>query len=712
MGSQERYQFGPFDLDPRERLCRRGDELVPLTGKAFDLLLLLVRDPGRTLTKAELMAALWPETAVEENNLSQTVFLLRKTLGDNSEQAAYVQTVPRLGFKFVAEVTRVGASPTTTEAKRSAWKWLVAGVLFGALGAGWMVWRFHQPRSSEQLAFRLQIEPPEGGRFVFGQGPDGGVALSPDGRTAAYVVERGGKTELWIRPLDGAVARPLAGTEGAAMPFWSPDNRSVGFFSGSPSGRKLLRVELSGGAPVAIFDVPGAPNGGAWSEDGRIIVGSADSGTGLLEVPASGGKATPLTSLDSSRSETAHRWPQVLRGGRFLYSISSRQPENTGVFVASFAKPTERTKLMATRYQALVGPGGDGKDYLLWVRLPAAVAQQFDLSTLKLVTEPRPVADSVRRLYATIAFAGGVLLYAPAAPPSRLTWLDRSGKPLGEAGEPGDYQNFRISPEGSRVTLARANDAEGMDLWVLETARGVSNRLTSNPGASHLPVWSPDGQRILFSYGVPQNNLYFREASGAGSEQRLTTKQRVQGALDWSKDGRFILYFETGQDSQTDLWVLPMTPDGKPSGDPKPYLRTRFRETHGRFSPGPAPRWVAYQSDESGRWEIYVQSFPEPRGARRISTAGGQYPQWNANGRELFYVSADNQLMAVSLRMDGDSVEPSAPHELFPMPSQPQGQLQIPYDVAPDGQRFLVKGPEEQRPSALTVVVNWPALLR
>jgi DNA-binding winged helix-turn-helix (wHTH) protein/Tol biopolymer transport system component len=716
----EGYQFGPFQIDMNERACRRGDEFIPLTGKAFDLLLFLVRDPGRTHTKNDLMAALWTDTVVEEKNLTQTIFLLRKALGDDSERPVYIQTVARLGYKFVAPVTTAGppqAIPANERSRR--WRWLAAAaVVFGALAAGWTVRHFLRPHPLEQLAFRLQIEPPEGGRFVFGLPQDSGVALSPDGKTAAYVVERGGKRELWIRPLDAADARPLPGTDLAAMPFWSPDNRSVAFFSSSPSGKKLWRIELAGGVAVPICDVRGTPNGGAWSEDGRIIIGSAASGVGLLEVPASGGKATPLTSLDSSRGELAHHWPQVLPGGRFLYSIVSTRPENTGVFVASFATPTERTKLIATEGNALpgaalFGTGGDGKDYLLWRRGWEVVAQQFDLSALKLVTEPRPVADPVRvdNSHMHAALAGGVLLYARLPPSRRLTWLDRSGKPLGEAGEPGDYYNFRISPEGSRVALARWNDAKGLDLWVLEAARGVSNRLTSNPGASHLPVWSPDGLKTLFSHGVPPN-LYLREASGAGAQQRLTDKQTVLGALDWSRDGRFILYFENGQETQLDLWVLPVAPDGKPTGDPKPYLRTRFREILGRFSPGPAPRWVAYQSDESGRWEVYVQSFPEPGGARRISTGGGQYPQWNANGRELFYVSGDNKLMAVSLRVEADSVEPSAPHELFPMLSEPRGLLQIPYDAAPDGRRFLVQGPDEQRAPALTVVVNWPALLR
>jgi hypothetical protein len=201
------------------------------------------------------------------------------------------------------------------------------------------------------------------------------------------------------------------------------------------------------------------------------------------------------------------------------------------------------------------------------------------------------------------------------------------------------------------------------------------------------------------------------DTSGAGIEEPLTQPGALQNPHDWSPDGHFILYQQVGQDTGNDLWYLPVTPDGKPEGDPKPYLRTRFKEWHGRFYPQPHPRWVAYESDESGRPEVYVQSFPEPQGARRISTAGGQYPQWNPNGRELFYASPESKLMAVDVKITQDSVEAGAPHELFPLP-EIFPTLQPPYDTSPDGRRFLVRVPVQQGPQPLHVIVNWPALLK
>jgi len=287
--------------------------------------------------------------------------------------------------------------------------------------------------------------------------------------------------------------------------------------------------------------------------------------------------------------------------------------------------------------------------------------------------------------------------------------MDRAGKLVGEVGEPGEYSMFRLSADSRRAVISR--DAPGgADLWLLELQRGVFSRFTFHPGSNGYPVWSPDGRTILFDSGGSVN-LFRKESSGAGNEQRLTQSPNIQNPTDWSSDGRWALYFEFAPDTALDLWVLPMGPEGKPAGQAKPYLRTPFSESWGRFSPEPSPRWVAYQSDESGRSEVYIQAFPEPRGNFRISTGGGQYPEWGSGGRELFYVSSDFKLMAVSLKLGADSVEPSTPRELFPLPAVDSGWP--PYDTAPDGQRFLVRAVTQQQASQpLTVIVNWPALLK
>jgi Tol biopolymer transport system component len=292
---------------------------------------------------------------------------------------------------------------------------------------------------------------------------------------------------------------------------------------------------------------------------------------------------------------------------------------------------------------------------------------------------------------------------------SQFTWFDRAGKSAGAAGEPGEYTAFRLSPDGRRVVVSRGR-AGGSDLWLLEAERRFG-RLTLNSGANIYPVWSPDGGVIVFSSGSPRN-LFRTESSGAGSEQRLTQSPANQLATDWSRDGRWVLYHETAAETGRDLWLLPVTAQGRPAPDgaPKPFLRTPFNEDWGRFSPESPPRWVAYQSDVTGRYEVYIQAFPEPRGKFQISMGGGRYPQWGTGGRELFYVSPENKLMAVSLKTEANSVEPSAPRELFPLPIVDTGFS--PYDTTPDGQRFLVRAAPGKAGEPLTVIVNWPALLK
>jgi Tol biopolymer transport system component len=618
---------------------------------------------------------------------------------------------PEDRWQSARDLRRALMLPAPSAATPSRRWWIPAAValVIGALG-GWAIAHFRQSPADER-AFRLQIDPPEGGQFVYGNN-SGGIALSPDGRNAAYVAAANGKTALWVRSLDAASGRPLAGTEGAYYPFWSPDGKSIGFFAAG----KVQRVDLAGGAPLTICDVPGSNGrGAAWTGDGRIVLGSL---AGLFQVPASGGTASPLTKIDATHGEGSHRWPQLLPGGRFLYWARSGSSEDNGVYAASFAKPGERVRLVNTDAAAFYAPGGDRKSYLLWTRGGTLVARELDVTSLRLAGEPHPVADPVGKISLiggtnAAVSANGVLLYGSANTSSRFSWLDRTGKLLGGVGEPGEYGAFRLSADGRRAAIAR--DAPGgADLWLLEVQRGVSGRLTFHPGTNAYPVWSPDGRTILFGSTGAQTgaqNLFRKESSGAGNEQRLSQSPNVQDPTDWSGDGRWALYHEVAPETGFDLWALPTTPDGKPTGQAKPYLRTPFNESWGRFSPEPSPRWVAYQSDESGRNEVYIQAFPEPRGKLRISTGGGQYPQWGPGGRDLFYVSPDFKLMAVGLKLGADSVEPSTPRELFLLPTVDNGFS--PYDTAPDGLRFLVRAtPQQQVSQPLTVIVNWPALLK
>ena len=272
---------------------------------------------------------------------------------------------------------------------------------------------------------------------------------------------------------------------------------------------------------------------------------------------------------------------------------------------------------------------------------------------------------------------------------------------------------FRISPDERQVVVQLRRD---VDLWLLDTTRGFPRRFTSGPGGQRThPIWSPDGHTILFGRrGATETTwtIYRKVASGTHDEEPVIQGTDFAQPTDWSGDGRWIIDYETDPKNRFDLWILPVTPDGKPRQDdkPRPYARTPFNERFGRFSPGPSPRWVAYQSDESGQNEIYLDAFPEPRSKIRISAAGGTFPQWRGDGRELFYLSLDFKLMAVTLTQTGESIEPSPPRALFAI-SAP-GNIVSPYEASRDGQRFLVLSAQEETSQSLPVIVNWPALLK
>jgi Tol biopolymer transport system component len=606
------------------------------------------------------------------------------------------------------EDTLAGSGPSTNDVQPGMrpripagwWLGAVVGVLLLSGVVRLIVARF-RPVAIEGGVLRLQINPPEGGRFIFGQIDTGGFAISPDGRTAAFETSLNGQTGLWVQALDGTSAKLLPGTEDSMYPFWSPDNHSIAFFTTS----KLQRVDLAGSTPQLICDV-GSGRGGTWTEDGRILFGTISAG--ISQVSAGGGTPTSLTTLDLSRGENNHRWPQMLPNGRFLYWAQSAKPENTGVYATSLANPTERVQLVRTDTNGLYAVGSDGRSYVLWMQGGVLMAQEIEAGGLKLVGDTHPVADPVGfngldgHMNVT-ASANGLLLYSTSNTLVEFNWVDRTGKTK-VVSETGTYSAFRLSPDGRRAAFAR-DATGGLDLWLLDLERGVPDRFTLDSGVNSHPVWSPDASMLLWSFGSPRN-LFLKPIRNSGTPQRVTQSTNNQFATDWSRDGRFVLYHEIAPGTQRDLWVVSPTGGNSTS---RPYLRTAFNESWGRFSPEPTPRWVAYQSDETRRLEVYVDTFPEPTDKKRISTNGGTYPQWSADGRELFYVSADFKLMAVSINYGGESVNPSASRELFAL--SPLNTGLSPYDTAPDGQHFLVRAaPDRATSQPLTMIVNWSKL--
>ncbi|MBZ5620758.1 MAG: serine/threonine-protein kinase [Acidobacteriia bacterium] len=596
--------------------------------------------------------------------------------------------------------------PVTVKANGRVWIGIACALILASMGV-WAATHFRQPVADDRV-IRFQIVAPEGGSLLAGSGFAGGFNVSPDGRMAVFAGVVKGKSGLWIRPLEAATARLLPGTEGAGNPFWSPDSRSVAFSAGGV----LQRFDLSRETASKICEINGVFWGGSWAVDGRILFSIREAG--LFQVPDSGGTPSQVKDLDRSHGDLNFSNPQILSGGRFLYTVQGLQ--SAGVYAGSLKKPAERMRLLSaenTPSTSQTGAScvtfGDGKHYLIWIAGTTLFAQQFDPDELRLMGESSSLADPVFDVQA----GGNVLLYATSPPLRQFKWFDRTGKEISSLGEPGPYNSNRISPDGRRVATTRSGRTP--DLWILETGRGVASRLTSGRGIHILPVWSPDGRTILYSGGAPFNIFRVR-TDGTGSEERVLESQDVLRVNDWSRDGRSVIYNQRAPETGTDLWTLAVTPDGKlaPGAKPRPFAREPFNQDRGRFSPD--VRWVAYQSDESGRYEVYVRAFPESGQKFLVSTGGGAFPQWGpqsrAAGIELFYVSRDRKLMVSTLKLGAQSVEPSAPRELFPMPPGfGANSTAESYDTASDGQRFLINAPSDS-PQPLNVIVNWPALLK
>ena len=582
--------------------------------------------------------------------------------------------------------------PSAKRSGRRRWlAALAALMLVAALGGGWAVSRFAKT-AAEDRVIRFLVTPPTGGS-IHG-GPFEGVAVSPDGQSVAFTADANGQNVLWIRSLDSETARLVPGTEGARFPFWSPDGASIAFFAGSA----LQQIDLPHQKVSKVCDVNGRFSGGAWLDDGRILFASRN--IGIFVVAATGGVPSPVALLDFARGDVTYANPQPLSEGRFLYTVQSL--ESVDIYAASLSKPADRTRLVRGGYSGWVARGRNGAHYLLWLSGETLLAQPLNLNKLELAGGPRVLAD-----HTSVAASGaGTLVFGSSRSVRQFEWFDRNGNEAGTVGQPNAFVFSRLSPDGRRVATERSGP--NADIWLLETGRDVANRLTTGHGVHVSPVWSPDGRTILFSFGAPFNIFRIR-VDGGGAEERVTQSPNNQVLNDWSHDGRFIIYQQATADNGRDLWTVEVTPEGKlaPGASPRRYNRAPFNQVWARFSPD--DRWVAYQSDDSGRAEIYVQAFPEPGQRFAISAGGGTFPEWGKGGRELYYLSTSGKLMAVELQYRGSSLEASPPHELFSAPLVGDGTPV--YEAAPDGRRFLT-AVARSNSQPLTVVVNWPALMQ
>ena len=522
------------------------------------------------------------------------------------------------------------------------------------------------------------------------------LAISPDGLKIVFVSVADGRSRLWLRSLDSVSARPLAGTDLAILPFWSPDSRSVAFFANG----QLKRIDIDGGSARILARAPFGL-GGTWNTDGTILLTPLLSGP-IYRIPATGGEPAALTKL--ARGQNLHRRPRFLPDGRHFFYYATGAPDVSGVYVGQL-DGTEPRRLLDAESAVIHQSSGR----ILFISQGTLYSQGFDMTGLALTGNRSPVAEDV----AAVSISDtGLVAYrtGSVAEQRRFVWLDRSGHEIGGVGGP-DYagnDDPALSPDGRYIAMHRTVDGNP-DIWLLETTRGVLSRFTTESGWNYSPRWSPDSSQLVFNSnrsGV--FDLYLQSMANTGSDQLLLATPQNKSVTDWSRDGRFILFRSVDPETSHDLWALPLEGDKKPF----PVVRTSFVEPYGQFSPD--GKWVAYQSNESGRAEVYAQPFPGPGAKIKISTDGGAQMRWRRDGKELFYLALDSRLMAVPLRAGSDDrgLEPGDPTPLFTakvgelVPLQ-SGYAQS-YDIAPDGQRFLMNTlTKDVNPPPITVILNW-----
>jgi Tol biopolymer transport system component len=567
---------------------------------------------------------------------------------------------------------------------------------------------------------RFQVAPP-------GDLPASAAsAISPNGRYLAYLSSDSDRImRVWVRDFESLEDRPLPGTEigqAAPPPFWSPDSRFIAY----DAGGALKKVDVSGGLAQTICELRQPAIGGTWNREGVILFGSTSAG--IMRVSDAGGVASPVTVLDSTRGENTHLTPVFLPNGRhfFYLRVYRTSPERTGIFLGSLdVRPEEQElrRLVATTTSPIYARASDGRHgRLLFLRDGNLTAQIFDERQLELSDSPVVVRERVHSYLDTATVSASdndVLVYRSADESSQLTWLDRQGRQIGRALEPGLHGGVNLSPDAMQAAVVRVNPqvTSSATMWLLDFASGRSSRFTSMANAE-APVWAPDGNRIVFSANVdgPEWVLLQKPTTSIGQEEELfrSPDNNRTTATSWSPDGRYLLYVMVNPKTNSDLWALSL------EGAPKalPFLTSQAAESQAQFAPNPqdAARWVALTSNESGRDEIQLRTFPDAQNRLIVSTGGGHSPRWRRDGKELFYVAADGTVMAVAISHNPWRVDAVTP--LFQAPpgfntlTATGRRGPAPWDVTPDGQRFLFVAPVQSgSQSQFTVVLNWQTSL-
>ena len=572
------------------------------------------------------------------------------------------------------------AVPARTPVWRRALPWMIA--VLAVVAAIALFLRHAGSNVSNVPELRLQMVMP---------GDTNSFAISPDGRSFAFsaVAANGNGVQLWLRPLGSEVAKPLAGTEQGFVPFWSPDSKSIGFFA----HQSMKRIDVESGAVQTLADAP-TPRGGSWNRDGTILFSPAGNGP-LYRIPATGGKPEQVTQQRAQ--DASHRFPQFLPDQHHFLFFVHGPADVRGVYVGSLDSKEFHRICVADGPAVFVPP-----NHILLVRERVLYAQGFDPAKMEIAGEPFPVTSGLSAGWASFmrvaASSTGLIVYRLDETARRqVTWLDRSGRPAGTVGEPvADARSEDLSPDGRTLAISIGRGEAGAnDVMLMDMSRGTLTRLTAED--SGAPIWSPDGTRIAFQSGrVGLLDLYWKAIGSSAADEVLFTSKEAKNLSDWSPDGKYILFSSQSPTTARDVWALPV--DG-PDRKPFPVAQTAAEETNGKFSPD--GKWVAYLSDETGHFEVFVRPFPGPGPAVRVSTGGGQTPFWRHDGKELFYRTSDDQLMAVSVTVSAKgTLDFGLPQSLFKI----KGFI-VPES---DGQRFLWLLPNGNvSQSPITVVVNW-----
>ena len=589
--------------------------------------------------------------------------------------------------------------PAVRDARGARTAWVVVATSLVVAGISALI--HYRERAPAIEPVRFQVAAPPGNAF------ENLVSLAPDGRRLVFNArDASGVIRLWIRDFDALESRVVPGTDGARTAFWSPDGRSLGVVVIN----QLKRIEVFGDRAVTLYEAPNPAllGSGTWSTSGVILFGGTTGGA-LRQIAATGGVVTPVTRVESDRQELAHGLPQFLPDGRrFLYYRVSRNAKLNGVYLGSIdGKPEEQSldRVLDSDQIARYIPSGPSAGHLVFLQKGTLMIQPFDPGPGRLTGQPTSVVDHVanRGAQGFFSASASVLAYRTGRPAgggrlSQLTWLDRQGKPVGTVGEPNTFTALTLSPDATRAIIADGTIAE-RDLWILEMDRGIAGRFVSNPAIEQAPVWSPDMKQVAFASNRNGRYELFVRDVGGSSDELILGGGRSKFPTSWSKDGRFLLYSERNVDAepQSDMWLLPISGDRTPI----PILRSAFDEAEARFSPD--MRWIAYTSNESGRFEIYLRPFDAATpstvggGHLRLSKDGGVVPRWRHDSRELAFLGPSGTIMAVSI-----APAPSLPVALFtvPVPSN--------WDFSGDGQRFLVEIPEASSEAApINVLLNW-----